>query len=235
MLRRVDVETASTSGAVSANAGSLPASNLRTAEAAMVSCVAISAAGARGRGVLVTGSYDKAVRVMRNVLSPPPPSSSDTNDDDDEEEEEEEEDEDEDDGDGRLPRGAENAPPPHPSPLPGSSSLSGGGGPPPVSVRVLGRHEEGVRAVAVSADGRWAVSGGREGTIKVWEITEEEDALAAAAVAAAVSGAAVAETSSKPKACFQAHHGVVFSLCMSPDSRVLVSAGSDNDVRVWDL
>ena len=242
MLRRVDVETAKTTAAVAVNAGSLPESNLRTmaavaaacdgrpdAEAGVVTCVAISAAGAKGRGVLVTGSYDKAVRVLRNVISPTPTSSSsfDSNDDDDND----------DDDDGRVVRDTENAPPPPPSPSPRSSLPDGGA--PPVSMRVLGRHEDGVRSVAVSADGRWAVSGGREGTIKVWELSEEEDALAAAATAAAEAAAAVSGKevveASRAKACFQAHRGVVFSLCMSPDSRVLVSAGSDNDVRVWDL
>ncbi|CAM9756899.1 unnamed protein product, partial [Choristocarpus tenellus] len=34
---------------------------------------------------------------------------------------------------------------------------------------VLGRHKEGVRAVAVSEDGRWVVSGCRGGIINIWE------------------------------------------------------------------
>ncbi|CAM9330764.1 unnamed protein product [Ectocarpus sp. 8 AP-2014] len=143
-------------------------------EAGIMTCVAISAAGARGRGILVTGSYDKGVRVLHNVLCPDrenPPSSSDED-------------------------GA--APPPSP--------------PPPVTMRMLGRHEEGVRAVAISADGRWAVTGDRKGLVKVWEVPREAPPGADRAPSSP-DGAAEAE--------FEAHKGYVYSLCMSPDARTV--------------
>ncbi|CAM9701417.1 unnamed protein product, partial [Scytosiphon promiscuus] len=79
------------------------------------------------------------------------------------------------------------------------------------------------RAVAISADGRWAASGDREGRIKVWEIPQE----APPAVRESLLCRAEAE--------FEAHKGYVFALCMSPDARTLVSGGSDKAFRVWDL
>ncbi|CAM9992312.1 unnamed protein product [Ectocarpus sp. 6 AP-2014] len=138
-------------------------------EAGIMTCVAISAAGARGRGILVTGSYDKGVRVLHNVLCPDrdnPPSSSDED----------------------------------------------GAAPPPVTMRMLGRHEEGVRAVAISADGRWAVTGDRKGLVKVWEVPREAPP-GADREPSSPDGAAEAE--------FEAHKGYVYSLCMSPDARTV--------------
>lgn len=94
-------------------------------------------------------------------------------------------------------------------------------------MELLGRHTDGVRSVAVSADGRWAASGGREGHIKVWEIPPPLSGSSTRKKARSPPPAAMAD--------FEAHRGVVFSLCMSPDARVLVSGGSDRFVRVWDF
>ncbi|CAM9767521.1 unnamed protein product, partial [Sphacelaria rigidula] len=55
----------------------------------------------------------------------------------------------------------------------------------------------------------------------VWEILSEARPPGAAPPAA--------------EADFEAHCGVIFSMCMSPDARVLVSGGSDRFIRVWDL
>ncbi|CAM9737354.1 unnamed protein product, partial [Ectocarpus fasciculatus] len=145
-------------------------------EAGIMTCVAISAAGARGRGILVTGSYDKGVRVLHNVLSPDrenPPSSSDED---------------------------------------GATAAAEAAAAPPVTMRVLGRHKDGVRAVAISADGRWAVSGDREGLVKVWEVPREAPPGADREPGSS-DGAAEAE--------FEAHKGYVYSLCMSPDARTV--------------
>ncbi|CAM9400212.1 unnamed protein product, partial [Hapterophycus canaliculatus] len=213
MLRSVDVKTASTTDVVEdvlarpANAKS----NLCTGrseydddderaavkEAGIMTCVAISAAGAKGRGILVTGSYDKGVRVLHNVLSSDRDSLSSS------EEEEEEEDGDE---DGKEAKAA---------------AAAAAAAAPPVTMRLLGRHNDGVRAVAISADGRWAVSGDREGRIKVWEIPQEPPPGAQ-------------ESLCRAEAEFEAHKGYVFALCMSPDARTLVSGGSDKAFRVWD-
>lgn len=199
MLRSVDVQTEPTEGAVVEDdaLASPDKSNLcagrsegddeddreAAKEAGMMTCVAISAAGAKGRGILVTGSYDKGVRVMHNVLS----SDRDSNQ-------------------RSSPKKGVAAPPP----------------PPPVTMRLLGRHGDGVRSVAISADGRWVVSGDREGRVKVWEVPQE-----------APPGTNVLLC--KAEAEFEAHKGYVYALCMSPDARTVVSGGSDKAFRVWDL
>lgn len=196
MLRRLEVNPRTTDTAVATGGSSRP--NMCTScaeeadgEAGVVTSMAIAAAGSRGRGTLVTGSYDKGVRVLRNVLCPGArvaggPSQSSSSEDDDADEQE-------------------------------RSQPAGPG----VSMELLGRHSEGVRCVAVSADGRWAASGCRGGRINVWEISPESRAQGT--------------DPSPPLGNIEGHAGVVFSLCMSPDARVLVSAGSDRHVRVWDL
>lgn len=161
-----------------------------TKEAGVMTCVAISAAGARGRGILVTGSYDKGVRVLHNILS------SDR------------------DKDPLSESGDENVAPPLASSAPAAA--------PQVTMRLLGRHKDGVRAVAISADGRWAASGDRDGGVKVWEVPQE-------------AAPATDRPLCKSEAEFEAHKGYVFALCMSPDARMLVSGGSDKAFRVWDL
>eukprot|EP00903_Cladosiphon_okamuranus_P007698 g7460.t1 len=199
MLCSVDVKTKPTSNAVvedDVSGGRPEGSNLctgrseyddddeRTAamEAGMITCVAISAAGARGRGILATGSYDKGVRVLHNVLSSDRDSSDKTH----------------------------------------RSSPRKGASPPPVTMRLLGRHKDGVRSVAISADGRWVVSGDREGRMKVWEVPQEAPSAADGPLCRA-------------EAEFEAHKGYVYALCMSPDARTVVSGGSDRAFRVWDL
>lgn len=200
MLRSVDVDTKPTEDAVAGNELARPdKSNLCTGrseyddddeheaakEAGMMTCVAISAAGARGRGILATGSYDKGVRVLHNVLS----SDRDSNQ----------------------------------RPLPSSAKNGTASPPPPVTMRLLGRHKDGVRAVAISADGRWVVSGDREGRMKVWEVPQEAPPGG--------DGPSPCEAEAE----FEAHKGYVYALCMSPDARTVVSGGSDRAFRVWDL
>ena len=71
----------------------------------------------------------------------------------------------------------------------------------------------GVHAVAVSADGRTAVSGGGDdGTVRVWD-------LAGTAAPRVLTG----------------HDGGVSGVAVSADGRTAVSGGGDGTVRVWDL
>lgn len=149
MLRSVDMDPTATSAAVAADSSSQ--SNMCTAgkdepdgEEGVVSSVAVSAAGARGSGILVAGSYDKGIRVLRNVMPAVPAAAGAVDMDCVQSSAAEACSEGEDGGDGV------------------SSVLT----PPPASMELLGRHADGVRAVAISANGRWAVSGSRDGRIK---------------------------------------------------------------------
>ena len=66
--------------------------------------------------------------------------------------------------------------------------------------------------MAVSADGRRAVSGSRDGTVRVWDLD---------------SGATLRTLTG--------HTGTVTAVAISADGRRAVSGGEDETVRVWDL
>ena len=69
-----------------------------------------------------------------------------------------------------------------------------------------------VRAVAVSADGRVALFGGTDGTVRVWD------------VAAGTTGPVL-----------PGHTGWVRAVAVSADGRVALTGGTDGTVRVWDV
>ena len=77
----------------------------------------------------------------------------------------------------------------------------------------LGRHEDGVRSVSMSGDGRIMVSGSVDRTVRVWN-TE--------------NGTAVGEA-------LWGHEDVVNSVAISLDGRTVVSGSDDCSVRVWDV
>ncbi|HEY9648187.1 MAG TPA: serine/threonine-protein kinase [Chroococcidiopsis sp.] len=68
-----------------------------------------------------------------------------------------------------------------------------------------------VNAVAVAADGRWAVSGGDEGTVQCWQPGQ-----------------------SLPLVSLKGHHGAIASLAITPDGRRIASGGWDQTIRLWD-
>jgi WD40 repeat protein len=78
--------------------------------------------------------------------------------------------------------------------------------------RVLTGHTGDVHRMAVSADGRTAVSGGADGTVRVWD-------LARTAAPRELTG----------------HTDDVYAVAVSTDGRTAVSGGHDGTVRVWDL
>ena len=80
------------------------------------------------------------------------------------------------------------------------------------AVHTLTGHDGPVQAVAVSADGRRAVSGGTDRTVRVWDLE---------------AGTAVHTLTG--------HDGWVTEVAVSADGRHAVSGGIDGTVRVWDL
>ncbi len=85
-----------------------------------------------------------------------------------------------------------------------------------VEEKRLTGHEDGVTAIAVTADGALAISGSEDGSIRVWDLEQGDEVLA-----------------------LTSHTSAVTSLALSGDGRRLVSGGaitpwsSDNRMRVW--
>jgi WD40 repeat protein len=73
-------------------------------------------------------------------------------------------------------------------------------------------HASSVDAAAVSADGKWLVTGGGDGTARLWEMA---------------SGLVVR--------VFRGHTDSVTSVALSPNGKWLATASHDRTVRLWDL
>jgi WD40 repeat protein len=66
--------------------------------------------------------------------------------------------------------------------------------------------------VTISPDGRRALSGGVDQTIRLWDLATGEELH-----------------------CFRGHEGMVNGVAFSPDGRRALSGGSDRTVRLWGL
>ena len=73
-------------------------------------------------------------------------------------------------------------------------------------------HSEPVSAVGITPDGKLAVTGGQDRTVRVWD---------------AVGG--------KPVRLFQGHLDRVTALAVRPDGRQVASGSEDGTIRLWDL
>ena len=81
----------------------------------------------------------------------------------------------------------------------------------PAAAELTG-HDGPVRSVAVTADGARAVSGGGDGTVRVWDLATGQQ-----------------------QAKLTGHDGPVRSVAVTADGARAVSGGDDGTVRVWDL
>jgi len=86
---------------------------------------------------------------------------------------------------------------------------------PPAPIATLERKLEGhtgrVYSVAVSPDGKWAVSGSGDKTVKIWDLETGEC-----------------------RATLEGHTGEVHCVAVTPDGKRILSGASDNTIRVWD-
>jgi small GTP-binding protein len=120
--------------------------------------------------------------------------------------------------------------------------------------RVLRDHTDWVRSVAMTADGRRAVSGSNDCTVRVWDLDAgtcsavlegHKDTVLGVAVAAdgrrAVSGSADRTVrvwdldSGTCAAVLEGHEDTVLGVAVAADGRRAVSGSHDHTVRVWDL
>ncbi|MEG4489742.1 nSTAND1 domain-containing NTPase, partial [Microcoleus sp. D3_18_C4] len=76
----------------------------------------------------------------------------------------------------------------------------------------LGEHEDFVRSVAFSPDGKLIVSGSNDNTVRLWD----------------TKGNPVTQP-------FQGHEDFVRSVAFSPDGKLIVSGSHDKTVRLWDI
>lgn len=73
-------------------------------------------------------------------------------------------------------------------------------------------HTGGVKSVSLSGDGQIGVSGGEDGTVKVWDVR-----------------------SGKCLSTLSGHHGSVGSVAISRDGKNLFTGSEDQFVKRWDI
>ena len=79
-------------------------------------------------------------------------------------------------------------------------------------MRIFAGHNEWVRRVAISPDGRTALSWSLDNTLKLWELAVGEGVRT-----------------------FTGHLGAVSSVAIAPDGRTALSGSRDKTLRLWDL
>jgi WD40 repeat protein/serine/threonine protein kinase len=79
-------------------------------------------------------------------------------------------------------------------------------------LRSLEGHEDYVTAVAITPDGRFAISGSRDKTVRLWALATGECLRT-----------------------FKGHEGSVTCVAVTPDRHLVVSGGRDNTLRLWAL
>ena len=132
-----------------------------------------------------------------------------------------------------------------------TSSLAPPGGP---LIRTFEGHTCWVHAVAVTPDGRCAISGSGDGTLRVWDLESNRPARILASHAGPVKAVAVTRNgrrvvsasadrtlrvwdleSGQSIYALEGHGGPVSAVAITPDGRCAVSASADWTLRVWDL
>ena len=89
-------------------------------------------------------------------------------------------------------------------------SLSAPGG--PLYLTLTG-HFNGIGAVKISPDGRFVVSGSRDGTLKIWDLSNGQEIATLNDITM----------------------GKVTAVAVTPDCRIIVSGSGDGNLRFWDI
>lgn len=116
------------------------------------------------------------------------------------------------------------------------------------------KHHDAINAVAITPDGKFAISGGRDNEIRLWSLTTQKclrvlqghrNNVSCVAVTAnrhiVFSGSwdtSVRLWASATGEClnvFDEHEDYVRTLAITPDARFLVSGSSDRTIRLWEF
>jgi WD40 repeat protein len=138
---------------------------------------------------------------------------------------------------------------PSPAATPGDAAQA-----PPVTPRTLEGHSSPVSSVAVTSDGRFAVSGSADTTLRVWDLASgrtlrtlegHPNDVEAVAVTPdghrAVSGSEDGTlrvwdlASGETLRTLEGHSSWISAVAVTPDGRCVVSSSGDGTLRVWDL
>jgi WD40 repeat protein len=121
-------------------------------------------------------------------------------------------------------------------------------------IRTLEGHSSWVNGVAVSPDGRWAVSASSDHTLKVWDLETGRGLHTLEGHSSPVNGVAVSPDGLRAVSAshdqtlkvwdletgrelhtLKGHSAAVTGVAVSPDGRRAVSASDDKTLKVWDL
>ena len=86
-------------------------------------------------------------------------------------------------------------------------------------IRIFEGHESSVTSVSLSVDGRYALSGSEDKTLKLWEAKK----------------AALTPKKRQYRRTFEGHGSIVSSVSLSADGRYVVSGSWDKTVKLWEV
>src|SRR5262249_27362189 len=97
-------------------------------------------------------------------------------------------------------------------------------------------HERAVSAVVVTPDGRHALSGSHDRTLRLWDLTPKARLTTLRSINSRDRTFQLWDlTSGEPLRMFAGHNDQVGAVALTPDGRHALSASSDRTLRLWNL